>query len=160
MSRVRGLIFVLLLCVSCVPNLSSQAPFADESSAKANLREAIFRYMFAHYNYGPYVKVFCIEPERPQPEKFLLRFADIKPHVVWASDCDLRGPMNGIKYRKTGESGMRMTLKSIEWISGEEAQTSVEAFSDGIAANWNTLRRVLKEGRWMVKSDRNDGVSF
>jgi hypothetical protein len=139
--------------------LSSQVPFADESPAKANLREAVFRYMFVHYNYGPYVKVFCIEPERPQPEKFLLRFADIKPHVVWASDCDLTGPMNGIKYKKTGERGARMTLKSLEWIAGGEAEATVEAFSDGIAANWNTLRLVLKEGRWIVKSDRNDGVS-
>jgi hypothetical protein len=159
MNTVRRLILILLLFVSCVPNLSSQVPFADESPSKPNLREAVFRYMFAHYNYGPSVKVFCIEPERPQLEKFLLRFADIKPHVVWVSDCDLTGPMNGIKCKKTGERGMRMTLKSIQWIGGGEAEASVEAFSDGIAANWNILRLVFKEGRWIVKSDRNDGVS-
>jgi len=27
-------------------------------------------------------------------------------------------------------------------------------FSDGIAANWNILRIVFKEGRWIVKSEQ------
>jgi len=50
-----------------------------------------------------------------------------------------------------------MTVMSIEWISGqEEAEAKVGAFSDGIAANWNILRIVFKEGRWIVKSDKLD----
>ncbi len=159
MSLARHLILILLLYLSFAPSLSSQSPFADESPVKVNLREAVFRYMFQHYNYGSYVKVFCIQPERPQPERFLLRFANVKPHVVWASDCELAGPMNGVKYKKTGESGMRMTLVTVQWISGGEAEARVEAFSDGIAANWNILRIVFKDGRWIVKSDKLDGVS-
>jgi len=159
MSLVRHLILIPLLCLLFAPSLSSQSPFTDESPVKVNLREAIFRYMFQHYNYGSYVKVFCIQPERPQPERFLFRFADIQPRVVWASDCELAGPMNGVKYKKTGESGMRMTLISVQWINGGDAEARVEAFSDGIASNWNTLRIVSKEGRWIVKSDKLDGVS-
>ncbi|HEY1424434.1 MAG TPA: hypothetical protein VGF20_13335 [Candidatus Acidoferrum sp.] len=137
----------------------AQAPFADESTVKTELREAIFRYMFARYNYGPYVKVFCIQPERPQPENFLRRFSGNKIRVVWASDCELDAPMNGIREKKTGDHGMRMTVTSIQWITGSEAEAKVEAFSDGIAANWNTLRIVLKSGRWVVKSDKIDAVS-
>ena len=152
--RIAGLAFLFLPCL-----VNAQAPFAEESKAKTDLREAIFRYMFAHYNYGPYVKVLCIEPEGPQPESFLARFAGHNPRVVWSSECDTTGSMNGIRHKKTGESGMRMSVLSIKWISGVEAEAKVEAFSDGIAANWNTLRLVYKDGHWNVKSDRVDGVS-
>jgi hypothetical protein len=159
MNSARRCVSILLLCSSFVFSVSAQIPFADESPEKSNLREAIFRYMFEHYNYGSEVKVFCIQPEQPQPEKFLFRFANSKPPVVWASDCQLAGPMNAVKQRNTGESGIRMTVLSIRWISGQEAEAKVEAFSDGIAANWNTLRLVFKEGRWIVKNDKVDAVS-
>ena len=54
----------------------AQVPFADESPVKADVGEAVFRYMFEHYNYGDHVKVFCIAAERrPQPESFIKRFA-------------------------------------------------------------------------------------
>jgi hypothetical protein len=52
-----------------------------------------------------------------------------------------------------------MKIRSIEWISGQEATVKVEAFSDGIAANWNTLGIVFNEGRWKVAKDKSDGVS-
>jgi hypothetical protein len=159
MNSVRRRVSILLLCSSFVLGVTAQAPFADESPEKSNLREAIFRYMFEHYNYASHVKVFCIQPEQPQPEGFLLRLAGSKHRVVWASDCELTGPMKAVKEKKTGESGMRMTVISIRWIGGQEAEAKVEAFSDGIAANWNTLRIVLKEGRWFVKSDKIDAVS-
>jgi hypothetical protein len=47
----------------------------------------------------------------------------------------------------------------IEWISRNEAQARVEAFSDGIAANWNTLRIVFRAGSWAVKTGKLSGVS-
>jgi hypothetical protein len=159
MNPVRRCVSILLLCSSFVSSVSAQAPFADESPEKSNLREAIFRYMFEHYNHGPYVKVFCMQPEQPQPEKFLLRFADSKPRVVWASDCELTGPMNAVKQKKTAESGIRMSILTIHWVSEREAEAKIEAFSDGIASNQNTLRIVLKERRWIVASDKVDGVS-
>lgn len=154
--RATLLIFVLAYAACAV---HSQAPFADESKDKANLPEAIFRYMFVQYNYGPYVKVLCIQPERPLPEEFLSRFVDHKPRVVWSSECAATGAMNSVRHKKTGESGMVMSVLSIEWINGSEAEAKVEAFSDGLAANWNTLRMIYKRGRWTVKSDKLDGVS-
>jgi hypothetical protein len=160
MNLVRRLRLLPLLCLSLASNVFSQFPFSPESPTKTDLREAIFRYMFERYNYGKDVKVFCIQPERPLPESFLRRFSGNKPHVVCVSDCELTGPMNGVKQKKTGERGIRMTVMTIEWISGqEEAEAKVGAFSDGIAANWNILRIVFKEGRWIVKSDKLDGVS-
>ena len=155
-SHLTVLFLVLLFC----PLKSySQAPFADESPAKTDLREAIFRYMFDHYNYGPYVKVYCIAAERPVPDAVIQRFSQIKPHVVWAFDCDNSGPMNGIRNKKTGEAGMAMTIIDIQWIRGDEANVKVEAFSDGIAANWNSLRMVFKTGHWKVVKDKVEGVS-
>jgi len=52
-----------------------------------------------------------------------------------------------------------MTVLSIQWISGEEAVAHVEAFSDGIAANWNSLRILFKANLWKVVKDTAEGVS-
>jgi hypothetical protein len=159
MKATPRLTLVFLILLSFPFKTYSQALFAEESPTKTDLREAVFRYMFEHYNYGRDVKVFCIQPERPLPESFLLRFSGNRPRVVWVSDCELTGAMNGVKQKKTGERGVRMSVMSIEWIGGQEAEVKVSAFSDGIAANWNILRVVFKEGRWVIKSDKPNGVS-
>jgi hypothetical protein len=136
-----------------------QAPFAEESSSKVDLREAIFRYMFAHYNYGASTEIFCIQPETPQPERFLRRFFENRPRVVWGFDCSGSEPMNGIIERKTGKRAVRMTIQGIRWISSIEAEANVEAYSDGIAANSNILRITRGKGRWVVKQDQPNGIS-
>jgi hypothetical protein len=159
MNVTNRLILIPLLYLSLAGSVCPQAPLEDEPRTKTDLREAIFRYMFEHYDYGPDVKAFCIQPERPQPERFLGRFSGDKRRVVWASDCELTGPMNGIRQKKTGERGVRMTILSIQWVNDGEAEAKVQAFSDGIAANWNILRVVRRDGHWIVKSDTNNGVS-
>ena len=161
MRSVIRLTLVFLSVLSFSSPCKSQATFAEESLTKIDLREAVFRYMFEHYNYGPYVKVYCIAPERPLPESFLGRFSQVKPHVVWDSECDNSGAMNGVRHKKTGEAGMRMAIIDIQWIRGDEAMVKVEAFSDGIAANWNSLKVVLnlKENRWKVVKDKLEGQS-
>jgi hypothetical protein len=151
--------FVLSLQLSQAQCALAQAPFEDESPVKADLREAIFRYMFETYDYGGSVKFFCIEAERPLPEGFLQRFSGHKVSVVWASNCERSGPMNAIREKKTGKRGLLVAIRSIHLISGGEAQADVEAFSDGIAANTNVLKLVRKTNKWIVKSDKTTGVS-
>ncbi|MGB6884043.1 MAG: hypothetical protein WBE10_08370, partial [Candidatus Acidiferrum sp.] len=141
------------------PRAFAQAPFAEESPLKTDLREAIFRYMFKTYNYGAYVKVYCIQPERILPERFLQRFSAEKIPVIWATDCDNGGPMNSIREKKTGKPGMRMTILSLRMIRGDEAEAEVDAFSDGIAANWNTLRLTRVGSKWVVTVDKLTSVS-
>src|SRR5271156_443860 len=136
-----------------------QTPFAPEPPARTELRETIFRYMFEHFSYGPDVKVLCIQRETPQPERFLLRFSANQHRVVWASACEMFGPMNGLKETKSGERAVRMTIISIESINSHEAEVHVEAFSDGIAANRNVLRMARENGHWIVKRDTPNGVS-
>jgi hypothetical protein len=152
-----ALVFLIFLSISA--DSYSQAPFAQESSARSDLREAVFRSVFDHYTDDASVKFYCIAAERPLPDSFIHRFSQSKPHVVWAFECDNSGPMNSIRYSKTGERGLLMKIRSIEWISGQEAEVRVEVFSDGIAANWNTLSMILNEGRWKVAKDKSDGVS-
>ena len=159
MKRVFCVAFILLGTSSLMSVARSQAPFAEESPINAEVREVVFRYMFDHYNYGAHVKVYCIEAERPLPDSFIQRFSQIKPHVVWAFECDNSGPMMSIRNKKTGESGMRMTILSIQWIKRQEAEVKVSAFSDGIAANWNTLRVLFGQGHWKIVNDKLDGVS-
>lgn len=152
--------WISLLHLLVIGTAFAQAPFADEPPAKTDLREAIFRYMFEHYNnYRSTVRVFCIQPETPQPEKFLRRFAENKTRVVWASDCEMSGPMYQVKETRTGQRGLRMTISTIRWLNGSEVEASVEAFSDGIAANWNTLQLTVEGGHWIVKHDKLTGVS-
>jgi hypothetical protein len=137
----------------------TQGFFAEDSKTKTDLREAIFRYMFERYTYGSYVKVFCIHSDVLLPENFLSKFADHTPRVVWASDCETNGAMNSIRHKKTSEPGMRMTLMFVRLTGPREAEAQVEAFSDGIAANWNTLKIVQDNGKWKVKCDTLDSVS-
>lgn len=115
--------------------------------------------MFAHYKYDSRVRVFCLETDKPQPESFLRRFTGSSTRVVWASHCESSGAMNEIIEKKTHARAMRMTIQSITWISGNEAEAEVEAFSDGIAANWNTLRLNRRSGSWVVVGDKINGVS-
>jgi hypothetical protein len=134
--------------------------FLSMLCACGTIREAIFRYMFEHYNnYGPDVELFCIQPETPQPAEFLHRFAENKPRVVWNSDCEVAGPMYGVREKKTGQRGLRMIVSSIVLVGGREAEAKVGAFSDGIAANWNILHLARENGRWIVKRDALIGVS-
>jgi len=67
--------------------------------------------------------------------------------------------MNSIQNKKTGERGLRMSVLWIKFISSSQAEARVEAYSDGMAANWNVLQLVLLNGHWNVKSDKADGVS-
>jgi hypothetical protein len=52
-----------------------------------------------------------------------------------------------------------MSLERLCWTSGNEADAKVEAFSDGIAADWNTLHLVLKNRQRVVISDKVDDIS-
>jgi hypothetical protein len=159
MRRACGVTLAIAILLSFAPYAQSQASFAEEGPATLDLREAIFRYMFEHHDYGNQTKVFCIDAERPLPDNFILRFPQVKAHVVWASECDDSGPMMSIRNKKTGEPGMRMTIQSIRWINVREAEAYVEALSDGVAANSNILRILLHQGRWKVIKDKLIGVS-
>lgn len=159
MTVVRRSVTSFAIAVSLCAAISAQTPFVEESALKTRLREAIFRYMFSTYRYGGDVKTYYIQPELPQADKFLRRFADSKVRVVWASDCNLSGPMNAAREKKTGGRALIMSLESLYWTSGNEADAKVEAFSDGIAANWNTLHLVLNNRQWVVISDKVDDIS-
>jgi len=114
--------------------------------------------MFKNYNYGPSVKVLCIKTEKPLPEAFVKRFSDNQPPVVWASECTVDA-LPGAKEKKTGKRAIVMSIESIVWNKGDEAEVNVEAYSDGLAANWNRLTVVYKGGIWVVKKDHPTGVS-
>lgn len=151
--------FLAILLILTVATSSAQAPVIETSKTKSDVREAIFRYMFGTYNYGFHVKVFCIQPDVLLPDSFVRKFANNKPRVVWASDCQIGSPMNSIHDSRAGEPGIRMSILFLRWISTKEAEVQVEAFSDGIAANWNTLRVVLTNGHWVIANDKLDSVS-
>jgi hypothetical protein len=136
-----------------------QTSLADVSPAREDLREDIFRYMFKRYNYGAYVKVYCIQADRLLFDNFARRFDDVKVPVVWASECTMAGPWNAIQKKKTGLPGMKMTITYVAWLNATEVEAKVKAFSDGIAANENTLRLRLVGKRWVVVRDKIDSVS-
>ncbi len=159
----RWIFCLALICLSQLPAreaILAQSPFVEESPTKTDLREAIFRYMFQHYDYGAKVKFFCIQPETPQPEQFLRRFSKNVPPVVWNSDCETAPKtMNGLREKKTGQPAVRMTVSSLELMNAYEAEAHVVAFSDGMAANWNILQMMRENGCWIVKRDIRNGVS-
>src|SRR5271170_1518229 len=144
MKKRGSLILKWVFCLTsiCLSQISlreavlAQSPFAEESATKTDLREAVFRYMFQHYDYGPNVKFFCIQPETPQPEQFLRRLSKNEPRVVWNSECETApNTMNGLREKKTGQRAVRMTIISLELVKAYEAEAQVVAFSDGMGAN-------------------------
>jgi hypothetical protein len=98
MTVVRRSVTSFAIAVSLCAAISAQTPFVEESALKTRLREAIFRYMFSTYRYGGDVKTYCIQPELPQADKFLRRFADsqgpgrlgVRLQLEWADECGTR----------------------------------------------------------------------
>ena len=157
--RSRKCFLLLIGILISIPiYASAQAPFAEESTVQTALRVAVFRYMFKHYDYGAHVKVICISTERPLPDEFVKRFSDNKLPVVWSSECSIDA-LSGVKENKTGRQGLLMAIQRIHWTSGGEVELDVEAYSDGLAANWNRLTVVNEDGQWVVKKDKLTGIS-
>jgi hypothetical protein len=147
---------VSLVVLSFAPGSNSQVPFGEESPAKAEVREAVFRYFLDQYDHPTRVTVFCIAAELPLSDSFIRRFSKIRPPVVRASDCDRSASENIARNKKTGEVGLYITISSFRWIKGEEAEANIDVGSDGALWNANTLRILFDHGHWKVVSDKVD----
>ncbi len=67
--------------------------------------------------------------------------------------------MSSVREKKTGRQGLLVTILDLKFTEGDQAEARVKVFSDGIAANWNTLTLTRKENHWSVKSDKITSVS-
>ena len=84
--------------------------------------------MFKRYHYASYVKVFCVQPESAPPQRFLNRFANVKAHVVWASDCDNSGPVMSVRERAEAILGCACPLKRLRGLAGTKPRQSCKHF--------------------------------
>ena len=155
MKTVRCLVLGIWIVLSLTSRGNSQVPFAEESAAKGDVRETVFRYMFEHYGFKD-VNVFCIAAERPLTDNFIRRLSEIKPHVVWASECDNPDSKNGVGNKKRPQFGLYISISSLLWIRGEEAEVKVTVRSAGIIWNANTLRVSYIRDHWTVASNKVD----
>lgn len=157
-SRLLCRLRASVLLFPFAPAWDAQAPFAEEPSRKTELREAVFRYLFVHTDLRSKDSILCIQPETPQPERFLFRFSDVKATVVWASQCKASGPMGGMDDTKTGQRALRFSIRDLRWTGGN-ATVDVETYSDEIGAHWNLLTLVIVKGQWVVSHDEPNGIS-
>jgi hypothetical protein len=128
-----------------------------ESSRTEDVCETAFRYFFTHDGTSG-AKAICISTATPLSSNFTSRLANIIPHVAWSIECT-SDRWAGIKYIKTNEPAVLVKIVSIRWVSGKEAEVSGGSVSGDFLRPPSTIRIVEKNGRWIVKSDKVDGVS-
>jgi len=147
----------LCLGVLFVSPAKSQTPVDMDSRRTEDVCEAALRYFFAHHA-AAHAKAICISTTAPLPLSFIDRFADHIPPVVWSVECtsDL---WTGIKYMKTKEPAVLIKITSIRWVSGKEAEVKGSSPVGDFVRPPITISVIERNGRWLVKRDKDGGVS-
>jgi hypothetical protein len=154
--RTRSLLSVCL-AVLFVLSANSQTTLNADSSHTEDVCETAFRYFLTHGDTLG-AKAICISTAIPLPSNFISRFANSIPHVAWSIEC-ASNFWAGIKYIKTNEPAVLVKIVSIRWVSGKEAEVNGGSVWGDFVRPPSTVRIVEKNGRWIVKSDKADGVS-
>ena len=146
------LVPVLLGCWSV-----SACARADGPAAENDIREAAFRYQFAHnisslQNHAAFY-FLEIGPKFTDPsEEFLKRFKDFKPVVKKASEsrCDENSQ---IIDKTTGKLGLIFYTNDIKWLSPSKAQIDAGYAEANLSAGSNTYIMEKKDNQWVVSED-------
>jgi hypothetical protein len=149
----------LALCIGVLfvlPADSQTSPLLDLKRTE-DVCEAALRYLFAHD--GPEgAKAICISATASLPLHFIDRFAGNNPPVVWSTECT-RDQWAGTKYLKTSQPAVLIKITSIRWISSKEAQVKGGSVTGDFLRPPITISIVERDGRWLVKQDKDTGVS-
>jgi len=126
-----------------------------------DIREATFRYQFGEHSslnnpyylsvsgeYGTLISGKYGKQSDP-PANFMKRFAENKPPVKMASECNTSAD-KGVVDKMTGERGIIFETGAIEWISDTDAEISGSYYANGLAASGNTYYLKKVNGKWKV----------
>ncbi|MFO0726111.1 MAG: hypothetical protein U1E65_20175 [Myxococcota bacterium] len=151
--------FVFALGCASAP---TPAPPPVEEAPGDDVREAVFRYLFAHNasEMGDKAEVYCLEIEdKKDPSAgFLTRFSQNTPPAVMSSDCD-RDPAHGVHSRSLGKKGLVFNIEAIRKQGPDSAEVDAGYYEAGLSASGETLTLERQNGVWVVTADRRRWIS-
>ena len=128
-----------------------------------DIREAVFRYQFHHYNpplqktAGAYYLGVGEKITDPSDE-FMKRFTDHKPPVRKISTVHYV-PDKGIFDNKTEVQGLAFIIRSLKWISDTEVEVSGKCYEGPVSATGNIYTVKKENGKWKVTKDKMVWIS-
>lgn len=144
---------------------AASADAAPALSADDQVRDALFRYLFAHdganaQQFGSIYFLGVMEKgKRRDPSRALMRrFAGHRPRVERASLADFSGGIGAV-HRYTGEQGVVFTVGEIKRVSDDEVEAECEYYAGNLAASGGTYTVVRKDGVWVVMKPKTLWVS-
>lgn len=160
MRKLLSLLAVLLL-LPIAPCAAKDAPIS-RTAQEDDIREAVFRYQFNHNASGlqQNAKIYFLSLSRKKdPEdRFLKRFKDLPKAVKKASEAEASA-LEGVKDRKTGESGLIFFVGRIKWVKDVQVEVGGGYYENGLSASSNTYYVVKKNNKWVVIKDKMHEIS-
>lgn len=159
-STVKILPMLLAFALACTNGASD----ADRLKQQDDIREAVFRYQFAHNASGQQTgaAVYCLwvgEKATDPSDDFMRRFANHKPPVRKMSECKA-DPSHGVIDKRTGAQGLGFRATSIKWLSDIEVEVEGGYYEAGLSASGNTYIVNKQKGKWVVSSDRMNWIAY
>lgn len=81
-----------------------------------------------------------------------MRFSEHKPSVRKVSACS--AGVDGVRDKKTGETGLIFRVNSIKWKSLTEVDVEGGYYEAGQSGSGNTYTLKKEKGKWKVTSDK------
>jgi len=140
---------------------------ADDArkSQEDDIRESVFRWQFEHNasEQQENARVYFLEigkKEGDPSDEFIKRFAGNKLPVRKRSECSVNmGRSVGVLDKKTGEKGLILSVRSIEWKSDTEVDVKGGYYEHGLSASGNTYTLKKVNGKWKVTNDKMNWIS-
>jgi hypothetical protein len=134
-------------------------------SVDDQVREAVFRHLFAHNGSGSRDRaaVYFLslgdvdKPQDPSPA-LMARFAQHRPRVEAISRARV-GFEEGVRHRDTGERGLVFGVNTIKRVSDDVVEVEGGYYEGNLSASGNFYRVERKAGVWVVTDDKMQWVS-
>jgi len=148
-SRLSALFF-FLIAAAAPAQKAAESPRAAQDD---NVREAVFRYQFAHVELIFAYHFIAIDGKNP-PEAFLQRFHDFEPPVRPLSEAErIKKPLRMIVNKNDQKQGVIFYLGQVKWISDVRADVEGRFECGDTCDEYSGVYHVSKQGNdWVVDS--------
>ena len=147
---ILKILMPLCLSVLFVLSANPQSQYAPEPKQVEDVHEVVFRHFFTHdlaVESRSLLHILC----EVSPQKFVSRFADNDPPVVWLSECPF-GPSRSEPLGKKKEPAERIGITKVRWISAVEVRVKAYCRYGELGYTQQLLHLVHKNGNWIVSS--------
>ena len=151
----------IALMYSLLPFIPSAANVSDEEN---DIREAVYRYMFADAaptSEPGTLTVLCISFDKNGPDPsdaFIARFAGHKPPVRKASRCKW-GDNGGVVDRRSGKPAAFYYVPNIDWLTLSKVEAYGETYLGNMGAMGSSYVVEKIKGKWVLTKDKGGWVS-